>query len=412
MPRSLTVLRFGWPAILIDALLAVACYLLAYRLRFDAGAFRHFLPLAAWALPFLAGAHAVVLAALGVYRPGPRLWPVRLVFGTLAAAAAGFGAAWLALGPEGLSRQAAIAYGLMLVLAALAWRAAIGLQFRLAVLQAPPGLAGELETFGEHHRSIAGGLVIASRYRHLLENLVAKDLKLKYRGSVLGFAWSLVNPLVMIGVYTFAFTYVLKVPTDRYAFFVLLGLLSWTFFAGAVAGSTESVAGGGALLKSVLFPRIILPIAGVLFNVVQYLLTLAVFLPLMLVLYRVPPSAPMLLFPVFLALQILFTAGAALVLSTATAFMRDVKHLVEVGLMVAFWLTPIIYEHSFVPEAFRFAVLLSPMSSFIRAYQDIFYYGVWPDLSVTLVAFAYGLGMFVCGLSVFLAFEDRFAEQV
>ncbi len=120
----------------------------------------------------------------------------------------------------------------------------------------------------------------------------------------------------------------------------------------------------------------------------------------------------MLLFPVFVLLQVLFVTGVALLLSTATAFMRDLRHLAEIGISVAFWATPIIYEYTFVPEEFRFAILLSPMASFIRAYQDIFYYLVWPDLSIWLVAVTYGVGAFVCGLSVFVGYEDRFSEQV
>jgi ABC-type polysaccharide/polyol phosphate export permease len=241
---------------------------------------------------------------------------------------------------------------------------------------------------------------------------VAKDLKLKYRGSALGFLWSLVHPLVMIGVYTIAFRYVLRVTTDSYALFVLIGILAWTFFASAVIGSTGSIADGGNLIKSVVFPRIILPVSGVAFNLVQYLLSIAVLLPLMGAVYGVRPGSQMLAFPVFLFLQVLFIVGLALLLSTATAFLRDVRHLAEVAVAVLFWATPILYEHTMVPEQFRFALLLSPMASFIRAYQDIFYYLTWPDVSVWLVAVAYALGGLVCGLSVFVAYEDRFPEQV
>jgi ABC-2 type transport system permease protein len=276
---------------------------------------------------------------------------------------------------------------------------------------APRGDAG-LEIRGERYRSMSGGVLFAFAYRHLLVNLVVKDLKLKYRGSVLGFLWSLVNPVAMITVYTFAFTYVLKVGTPKYPFFLLLGTTAWGFFASAVSASTGSIADGGSMIKSVVFPRIILPAAGVLFAVVQYLLTIAVLLPLMLLWLRITPAPQMLLFPVFLGLQVLFVVGLALLLGTATAFLRDVKHLVDVGLTLAFWATPILYEFSQVPEEFRFAVLLSPMTSFVRAYQDIFYYLTWPDLSTWLVALTYGVGAFVCGLSVFVAYEDRFSEQV
>ena len=114
--------------------------------------------------------------------------------------------------------------------------------------------------------------VVASlySYRELLKNLVLKDLKLKYRGSVFGFLWSLANPLLMIVVYTVAFTYILRVRSEGFVFYLMLGLLSWTFFASSAAMSTGAIVDNAGLLKSVLFPRAILPIATVLFNLAQY----------------------------------------------------------------------------------------------------------------------------------------------
>jgi lipopolysaccharide transport system permease protein len=216
----------------------------------------------------------------------------------------------------------------------------------------------------------------------------------------------------MIAVYTLAFTYVMKLPTPRFALFILIGLLSWNFFAGAVMSATDAVAAQGALLRSVVFPRVVLPFAAVLFNLVQYLLTMAVFLPVVLFIYQVPAEPRMLLFPVFLILQVFFITGLTMVLATAAAAFRDVKHLVDVGVAIGFWLTPIIYEPTMVPEEFRQVALLVPMTSFIRAYQDIFYYGVTPELSIWLVAGAYAVGTFVCGLSVFLAYESQMPELV
>jgi ABC-type polysaccharide/polyol phosphate export permease len=408
---SIAALRFGWPAALVDAAAAAVCYALAYRLRFGAGEFAHFAPFAGRVFPLVVVLHVAVLAAAGVYSVRRALWPLRLVAGTVVAGALGLAAGIALFGAEGLSRQASAIYVLLLVLGGVSWRAALGLLGRWAVVRQPLP-RGALEERGAHYRSMSGGVLFALSYAHLLRNLVAKDLKLKYRGSVLGFLWSLVNPITMVVVYTFAFTYVLRVPTEKYPFFVLLGTTAWGFFASAVSASTGSIADGGSLIKSVVFPRIILPTAGVLFAVVQYLLTVAVLLPIMLVWFSVPLGPQMLLFPVFLGLQILFIAGLALLLGTATAFLRDVKHLVDVGLSLAFWATPVLYEFSLVPERFRLAVLLSPMTSFVRAYQDIFFYLTWPDLSTWLVALTYGVGAFVCGLSVFVTYEDRFSEQV
>lgn len=249
-------------------------------------------------------------------------------------------------------------------------------------------------------------------YRELLRNLVLKDLKLKYRGSVFGFLWSLVNPLLMIVVYTIAFTYILRIRAEGFVFYLMLGMLSWTFFANSATMSTGAIIDNAGLLKSVFFPRAILPIATVLFNLAQYLLTVAVFLPVMILWYGVPLSGPMMLFPVFLALQCLFTIGVALMLATATAFFRDVRHLLEVALAVLFWTTPIVYLLDQVGDRLRFAILISPMSPFVVAYHRLFYYRQWPDLTLWLMATAYGVGVFLVGVAIVLTFEDRLAEQL
>ncbi|HEY6357854.1 MAG TPA: ABC transporter permease, partial [Vicinamibacterales bacterium] len=199
-------------------------------------------------------------------------------------------------------------------------------------------------------------------YRELVRNLVLRDLKLKYRGSALGFLWSLVNPLAMVGVYTLAFKYILSMRQPGFPFFILLGVLAWTFFANSAVMATGAIIDGSNLVKAVRFPRAILPLATVLFNLAQYLLTIFVLLPIMFVIYRTPPSGPMLLFPVFLALQLAFTIGVALMLSAATTFFRDVRHFLEVALSLMFWTTPIVYTFSQVPAGLRPVLLLSPMT--------------------------------------------------
>jgi ABC-type polysaccharide/polyol phosphate export permease len=271
---------------------------------------------------------------------------------------------------------------------------------------------GELVDRSEQVASLGANLFAIVRYRELLKRLVAKELKLKYRGSIFGFLWSLVNPLLMIIVYTLAFTYILRIRTEGFVFFILLGILAWTFFANSAMMCTGAVTDNAGLVKAVFFPRAILPTSTVLFNFAQYLLTTAVFLPVMLMIYDVPASGPMLLFPVFLLLQVAFTIGAGLLISTATTFFRDVRHLLEVALAVMFWTTPIVYELSMVPERMRLPILLSPMSPFVVSYQTMFYYRQWPDVTVWLVALTYAGVALTLGVWLFLKYQERFAEQL
>jgi lipopolysaccharide transport system permease protein len=261
-------------------------------------------------------------------------------------------------------------------------------------------------------RSLPANLASIFAYRELIRNLVLKDLTLKYRGSMLGFLWSLINPVAMVAVYTLAFKYILAIQQPGFSVFILLGVLAWSFFGNSAVMSTGALVEGSALLKSVRFPRAVLPLATVLFNLVQYLLTICTLLPLMFLVYRVPPVGPVLLFPWFLALQVLFTTGLALVLSAATTYFRDVRHFVDIALSLLFWTTPIVYPLSQVPPGLRPVILMSPMSPFVVAYQHIFYYGDWPDSTVWIGAVVYGFGTFIAGAWWFLSLEDRLGEQL
>jgi lipopolysaccharide transport system permease protein len=396
-------------AVSLDAILGVSTYMVSYWLRFDSERLPAFLPGAWSTVPLVAGAQILALVALQAYAPRPRAsWLSRVVAGIVLGAAA---SALLLRGVQGISRMAFAADALLLSIGAVGWRGIWVLRARARARTVTRASVGELVDRAED-MTLGGVVVSLYRYRSLLKSLVLKDLKLKYRGSVFGFLWSLANPLLMIVVYTLAFTFILGVRTEMFVFYLMLGQLSWTFFASSTMMSTGSIVDNTALLRTVQFPRAILPIATVLFNFAQYLLTVAVFLPIMLVWYRVPLVEPMLLFPVVLVLHVAFTIGIALILATATVFFRDVRHLVEVALAVLFWTTPIVYELGRVPERLRLLILLSPMSPFVVAYQKLFFFRDWPDATVWLVAVTYAVGAFVIGGALVLAFEDRFTELV
>lgn len=406
-------LRSGVPALLLDAAVAATAALLSYRLRFSPDDVAHFLAAGGGAIALVILLQLGWAVVLGLYRAsGQLMWPVRLTVAAVAGVVTGVVAAFGAGQAEGVSRQAMVSQAALFALGGAIWRAAVGLRVRQQNRRAFAEQYGGMTLMvqGSDLASMAGGIARVWGYRHLLRNLVAKDLQLKYRGSVLGFAWSILIPLMMIGVYAVAFRYVMNVETPRFVLYLLVGLLAWNFFAGAVSGATDAVASGGSLLKSVVFPRAVLPLSVVSFHLIQYLLTLLVFLPIMLLFYQVPLGPPVLLFPFFLALQVLFIIGLALGLSAATMLFRDVKHLVDVSMGMLFWATPIIYEMNRVPESAQFLALLSPAAPYVRAYQDIFYYGIVPELTIWVVAIAYAAGAFVCGLSVFLAHEGEFAE--
>ena len=399
-------------SILLDALLGVSTYLASYWLRFESERLAMFMPAAVSTMPVVVAAQIAALVAVRAYVPRPRAsWLSRVMVGAVLGTGASAIIIRVALGFEGVSRMAFVADALLLSIAAIGWRGAWVLRARARERRFTTAMGDDLIDRAEE-MTLGAVLAAIYHYRGLLKMLVLKDLKLKYRGSVFGFVWSLVNPLLMIVVYTIAFTFILRIRNETFVFYLMLGQLAWSFFSSSAMMSTGSIVDNAGLLRTVLFPRAILPIGTVLFNFAQYLLTMSVFLPVMAVWYQVPFAAPMILFPVVLALQVVFTVGIALILATLTAFFRDVRHLVEVLTAVLFWTTPIVYELDQVPERLRLLILLSPVSPFVVSYEKLFFYREWPEATVWLVAGTYAIGAFVVGATLFLAFEDRFTEQL
>jgi lipopolysaccharide transport system permease protein len=249
-------------------------------------------------------------------------------------------------------------------------------------------------------------------YRELIRNLVLKDLKLKYRDSVLGFVWSLANPLLLILVYSFVFGHMLRGGPANFAYFLMVGILPWNFFAQSAMMSTGSILDNGGLIRKVALPMEVFPVATVLFNLAQYLLALIVFFPMAFLFFKVPFAWSWFNFFPVLILQIVFTLGFCFILSTATVFYRDMRHFTEILLMLLFWLTPIIYDIQAVPPSLRTALYMNPLSYFILAYQEALYHNTFSSPDRLLTLFSLALLSLVLGYSLFVLFKIRFPEEV
>jgi ABC-type polysaccharide/polyol phosphate export permease len=248
-------------------------------------------------------------------------------------------------------------------------------------------------------------------YRGLLRGLVQRDLAVKYKGSLLGVAWSLLHPLVMVAVYTLAFRYVVRVPIERFPLFLLSGLLPWMFFTSALSAATGAVADNGTLVRKVAFPRAVLPIAAIASALVQFLLMYTVLVPTALVMGAGLSLSWAALLPVVL-LQTAFTAGLGLLLATAYVFVRDARHLLDVALQVWFWLTPIVYAASLAPETLRRWLRLNPMMHFVTAYQQIVTQHAVPSAATFALLAAMAALSLALGWTVFARAQGRFAEYV
>jgi ABC-type polysaccharide/polyol phosphate export permease len=259
------------------------------------------------------------------------------------------------------------------------------------------------------------------QYRELVRNLVVRDLKVRYKNSVLGILWSLLNPLLMTLVFTIVFT--LMIPNGDqpyYPVFFMCGFLPWRFLASSVSGATGTIVNNSNLIKKVYFPREILPISDVLSNLVNFLLAMVVLFAMIFVV-QIKLTPAVLMLPLIILAQLMFIAGLALILSTANVFYRDTQHILEVVLQAWFFLTPIFYPITILPDSAEILGMtiniqlwvrrLNPMASLIASYRDVLYRGVPTGLDFFLRTFATCLVVLVVGYLVFSRFSHLFGEE-
>jgi ABC-2 type transport system permease protein len=247
-------------------------------------------------------------------------------------------------------------------------------------------------------------------YRELLKNLLKKDLKLKYRGSIFGFLWSFLNPLLMITIYTVVFGTIMRIRMQHYSLFLITGLLPWIFFCNSCIMATTAIIDNASLIKKVYFPRFVLPLSTILFNLVQMLLAFCVFLPFLIV--QKGGSLHMLAFPLVLSLHLIFTFGISLFLSSSTVFFRDIKHLMEVSLLALFWITPVIYPVFMIPDKLRIFVKINPLAIFVVLYRECLFYHKRLDPLLFTLALSWSIFMLWVGYRIFIKQSPRFAEEI
>lgn len=249
------------------------------------------------------------------------------------------------------------------------------------------------------------------RFRALIATLVLRELRARYRGSFFGFLWSFLNPLLLMLVYALVFAVYLRVPMDNYAVFLLSGLLPWLWFSSSLGHSTAVIVGSGGLVKRIMFPAEILPLVSVLSNMVNLLLSL----PLLFVFlwFAGIRPGPMLLFlPLLLVLQLLLTIGLALPLAALNVHLRDVEQILANGLVLLFFLTPILYPVATVPAALRPLYFLNPVAGLVQSYQNVIFFGRephWIHLGGVVIATLVALSV---GYWVFDRLRDSLAEEV
>jgi lipopolysaccharide transport system permease protein len=251
------------------------------------------------------------------------------------------------------------------------------------------------------------------RYRLLIQSLVGRELKARYRGSVLGFLWSFVNPLLLLLTYWLVFTYMLPgvrtKSVEPYFLFMFCGILPWTWFNSSILESSGVLISGGNLIKKVLFPPEVLPVVTVVTNLVQFVLALPILLAFLAYKGHLTPSA--LLLPVPLFVELVFTLGLALLVSALTVHFRDIQNILSHLLHIWFFASPVIYpypETGLLHEVLRF----NPMTHVLVSYQEILFFGAFHHVRGLALAGLVALLSFALGAFVFERLRDTFAEEV
>jgi homopolymeric O-antigen transport system permease protein len=249
-------------------------------------------------------------------------------------------------------------------------------------------------------------------YRDLLYVLTVRDIKVRYKQTMLGFAWAIIQPVMLMVVFSIFFGRLGNIPSDGfpYPIFVYAALLPWTFFANSITNSANSLVGSANLVSKVYFPRLIIPLSSIGSGLVDFAIAAAILL-LLMVYYEVSWTFNLLLAPILMAGAVLTALGVGTCLAALNVAYRDFRYVVP--FMVQFWMfvTPVVYPASLVPREWQWALYANPMAGVIEGFRSAFL-GRPFDVSGMLVSLAIAAMLFAAGISYFEKVERRFADII
>lgn len=250
-------------------------------------------------------------------------------------------------------------------------------------------------------------------YRNLIYQLTRRDVLTRYKRSVLGIAWTLLNPLGMMVVLTIAFSAIFRVETEySYAAFVLTGLMVWNFFSQTTTASMVNLVWGGGLIHHIYVPRTSFALAAIMTGIVNIFLSL---IPLLIVMIftQVPLKPVLLLFPIPLLLVAAFSLGLGLLISTLAVYFPDVVEMYNIAILAWMYLTPVIYPETILPDAYRFWITsLNPMYYMVKIFREVVYYGRLPATPDLLIATLIALATLAIGWVLFTRKAGEFSYRI
>ena len=253
-------------------------------------------------------------------------------------------------------------------------------------------------------------------YREMIISLVRKDLRGRYKGSVLGFLWTFINPLLQLIVYTIVFSIIMNTSYEQYYLFLFVALVPWMFFSSSVTDGAASILKEKDMVKKIYFPREVLPISTVTSGFVNMILTFIVVFVVVIISGRGLNPLALLCLPVVMIVEYILCLGIALIVSSLTVYLRDLQYIRGIFVMALQYLTPVMYGVDMVERssAGKWLVMmfnLNPMTPIIKIYRQIIYYGEVPELGSLLIAVAVGVVFIVVGEILFKRLQKGFAEE-
>ena len=250
------------------------------------------------------------------------------------------------------------------------------------------------------------------KYRGMIYQLVRRDLKARYKNSILGFAWMILNPLFQLCIYTIVFSVIIKMDIEQFHLFLFVALVPWIFFSTCLSYGARVVLSEQDMLKKIYFPREVLPIAFTVSQFINMLLSFVIIFVVILLGGRTLNPFAMLFLPVIMATEFFLALGIVYIISAITVYFRDLEHILSILALAWMYMTPVIYPVEYVPEKLMKLIFLNPMTPVTIGYRDILYYGNPPRMGILMNAIIMGAVFWLTGKMLFHVLQKGFVREL
>ncbi len=272
-------------------------------------------------------------------------------------------------------------------------------------MSGPTTVNGSRETF-------RSGTARIWRYRAFLVHLVVRNIRVKYRASILGFGWTLLNPIIMLSILLAVFTHIIKIPIEHYWAFLVSGFFAWNYINQTLNHAAQVLEEHDGLVRNYPFPTEITVYSGAISKLVEFSIEIVLVTTVLLLFHHKSIPLPFVLLPVLIALQLMLVIGLSLVVAVVSVYYEDVKHMLPLLLMALFYVSPVFYTVDLVPESVRTVFLLNPVAQLLVCYQSVLYHGTMPSIESLAALTLSSVVFFIVGAAVYRKHGGLVAEIV